>query len=170
MKKSFIAVLFAILSFSAIADELKGQCGDVAAVYITNRNGNQFDSNNAFAAEYLNKNALQALKDEGYKHILGGRNCYLENGLSLQIIIASAGKKPQELIDFGPLTIYGAKFQITGASEQDIYDGLVFTGDSKHSLTSSNGSAMSLQTGRGYGKVKVIIQYNDYNDRLKNNL
>lgn len=165
--KKLIAVLFVLLSFSAMADDLQGYCGDVSSTYITSKHRDEMsDFTHEFAQEHLSKESLQALKDEGYDYIIGGRNCVLGKEYNIQIIIAMSGKKPYEIVDFGPLTIYGASFELKGITEQDIYEGIVFSGKSKAELSGQDGKTMTLKTGRGYGKTKIIIQYNDFWERV----
>lgn len=156
MKAIFLSVALTLSASAALASSIEIKCGDTHKNYIG------ADLSSEFKADYLNAEASQKDKKNGYDSKYAGRNCFkvtYATDNQYEVLIKSSYKKIGKDI-FGPFSINPASIVIENASEDQLERGIVLTG-TKESLKSADGKvSATLQDSRSadFSKIQIIIR------------
>ena len=137
------------------------QCGDTNSAYVN------MDLSDNFKQKHLSDSKISEYQKEGLSYIIAGRNCGLDawdNLPRFQVLFLYEGKKPTEVFDLGPMTIFPATIDLdmNQLSDEFSTNGMILSGDG-NTLTSEGGISGSIEHRRGKGSVKVIIELDNNN-------
>lgn len=164
MKSTILSLIFLLSAFNVHASSTPNStivCGDTNSAYATSE---MQDLSEYFVKDHLSLSDRADYKQQGYKYIIAGRNCGLnsyDSETQFEVLFLFQGKNTlKELIDLSIFSVFGAKIVFNGSLDENLKSDLVLDGDSKELLQEVDGTliAAKLESGRGSGKVKVIIR------------
>lgn len=158
--KALLLTTVLVSAFNASASENHIFCGDVNKWYLDKDMG---DLSASFREKYYNQKEAESYKAQGYEYGIAGRNCGLNSyagSPEYDVLLLFKGKNfVKETINLGPFSIFHAKIFLNEVAVDQLEEDVILTGNSKGDLVSEEaGITGRLVTGRGLGKVKVIIR------------